>query len=243
MSPASIAPNAPIRRILPQLTLTTRHRDPVTVAQRAPVASPSSLRPQRGGDERAVVVVGREQLEPQCPEAGADAAAEPHRARNRASRPSASIVRSARRAPAPGRWPGVNGVWPFACAPSARSQSSEKRGFVAVRARSRARSETDTNASPGGVISAFCEPVTTTSSPHASVSSGVAPSEEMASTTRQLERSPSAGRSPQVGLARSRSRSGRPTPARGRRGRSHLGDRVGVGPLPQAQRRTSTTAP
>ena len=84
---------------------------------------------------------------------------------------------------------GVNGVWPLACAFSARSQSSEKRGLVAVRARSSARSDTDANARPGGVISAFCEPVTTTSRPQASVSSGVAPSEEMASTTRQAERS------------------------------------------------------
>ena len=36
---------------------------------------------------------------------------------------------------------------------------------------------------PGGVISAFCEPETTTSSPHASVSQGTAPRLETASTT------------------------------------------------------------
>ena len=38
-------------------------------------------------------------------------------------------------------------------------------------------------ARPGGHISAFCEPETTTSTPHASVSSGTAPSDETASTT------------------------------------------------------------
>ena len=39
------------------------------------------------------------------------------------------------------------------------------------------------NARPGGVIRAFCEPVTTTSMPQASVSSGTAPRLEIASTT------------------------------------------------------------
>ena len=38
-------------------------------------------------------------------------------------------------------------------------------------------------ARPGGVISAFCEPVVTTSIPHSSVSSGTAPRLETASTT------------------------------------------------------------
>ena len=37
--------------------------------------------------------------------------------------------------------------------------------------------------SPGGVISAFCDPETTTSSPQASVSHGTAPRLETASTT------------------------------------------------------------
>ena len=46
-----------------------------------------------------------------------------------------------------------------------------------------AASETEANASPGGVISAFCEPEQTTSIPHASVSSGTAPRLEIASTT------------------------------------------------------------
>ena len=42
---------------------------------------------------------------------------------------------------------------------------------------------TEAIASPGGHISAFCEPETTTSIPQASVSSGTAPSDEIASTT------------------------------------------------------------
>ena len=45
------------------------------------------------------------------------------------------------------------------------------------------RAGTEAIASPGGHISAFCEPETTTSIPHASVSSGTAPSDEIASTT------------------------------------------------------------
>jgi len=40
-----------------------------------------------------------------------------------------------------------------------------------------------TIARPGGVISAFCDPEMTTSTPHASVSSGTAPRLEIASTT------------------------------------------------------------
>ena len=36
--------------------------------------------------------------------------------------------------------------------------------------------------SPGGLISAFCDPVTTASSDHASVSHGIAPRLEIAST-------------------------------------------------------------
>ena len=52
-----------------------------------------------------------------------------------------------------------------------------------MHARASVRAETDANASPGGHISAFCEPESTTSIPHASVSSGTAPSDEIASTT------------------------------------------------------------
>src|SRR3990167_2447870 len=42
-------------------------------------------------------------------------------------------------------------------------------------------------ARPGGSIRAFCEPDTTTSTPHASVSSGSAPSPLIASTTSAAE--------------------------------------------------------
>ena len=50
-------------------------------------------------------------------------------------------------------------------------------------ARASTCSGTDTVARPGGHISAFCEPETATSIPHTSVSSGTAPSDEIASTT------------------------------------------------------------
>ena len=48
---------------------------------------------------------------------------------------------------------------------------------------SQAAGETVTSPSPGGVISAFCEPEATTSSPQASVSTGTAPRLETPSTT------------------------------------------------------------
>src|SRR5207253_786163 len=48
---------------------------------------------------------------------------------------------------------------------------------------SSAAAETDANARPGGHISAFCEPDTTTSIPQRSDSSGTAPRLETASTT------------------------------------------------------------
>ena len=49
--------------------------------------------------------------------------------------------------------------------------------------RSTAAGETAAVARPGGAISAFCEPETTTSRPHSSISSGTAPRLETASTT------------------------------------------------------------
>ena len=64
------------------------------------------------------------------------------------------------------------------------SRSSSGRRRAARAARSSARSETEANASPGGVMSAFCEPATTTSMPHSSCSQPrVAPRPETASTT------------------------------------------------------------
>ena len=66
---------------------------------------------------------------------------------------------------------------------------------LAFAARSQARSETDANESPGGVISAFCEPVITTSAPQASVSRGTAPRLETASTIESAPASRQTARS------------------------------------------------
>ena len=66
-----------------------------------------------------------------------------------------------------------------ASAPSRSSSAASS----SVRARSHAAAETVASESPGGVMSAFCEPATTTSRPHASVSSGTAPRLDTASTT------------------------------------------------------------
>ena len=60
--------------------------------------------------------------------------------------------------------------------------SSGRRGFSAASAI--ARSETEANARPGGHISDFCEPATTTSTPHSSWGSSTAPRPETASTQR-----------------------------------------------------------
>ena len=65
-----------------------------------------------------------------------------------------------------------------ASAPS-RGRSAERRRPSRA---SQAASETETIARPGGAISAFCEPETTESSPHSSVSQGIAPRLEIAST-------------------------------------------------------------
>ena len=71
----------------------------------------------------------------------------------------------------------------MACALRVRSQSMTKRGESAWAATSSAVGETEANAIPGGHMSAFCEPETTTSMPHESVSRGTAPRLETASTT------------------------------------------------------------
>jgi len=54
--------------------------------------------------------------------------------------------------------------------------------MVAVSIAVQARSEAAIMASPGAAIQAFCEPVTTTSTPHASISNGTAPSPDTLST-------------------------------------------------------------
>ena len=66
----------------------------------------------------------------------------------------------------------------------AASRASRSRSCATAAASSQRRSATLAIARPGGHISAFCEPETTTSIPQASVSSGTAPSDETASTTR-----------------------------------------------------------
>ena len=55
---------------------------------------------------------------------------------------------------------------------------------MALSASCQAFSLTLTNAKPGGSINAFCEPVTTTSKPQASVLMSKTPNAVMASTTR-----------------------------------------------------------
>ena len=56
------------------------------------------------------------------------------------------------------------------------------RGVVQRSCASQARSLTLTKESPGATIQPFCEPDTTTSRPHASVSTGIEESDEIAST-------------------------------------------------------------
>ena len=64
------------------------------------------------------------------------------------------------------------------CAPSRGSSGAlDSRPASAI-----ARSETEANASPGGHISDFCEPATTTSTPHSSCGRSTAPRPETAST-------------------------------------------------------------
>ena len=136
---------------------------------------------QHGG----AVVVGRVELEAHRLRARRGRRA---RARRDARRP----VRGPRRGSAPSAAfsattvdvAGVNGVLPFSCAAAqpcpvpVEARQRRRRPPSPTRARRSTRRR-----GPGGVISAFCEPVTTTSMPHASVSSGTAPRLEIASTT------------------------------------------------------------
>ena len=69
-----------------------------------------------------------------------------------------------------------------ACTKLTRSKYSPR--FGRVLARSSIRSDATPSASPGGRASAFCEPVSTKSSPHGSVSTGEPASEVTASTSR-----------------------------------------------------------
>ena len=70
--------------------------------------------------------------------------------------------------------------------------------MVAVSIAAHARSEAATMASPGADMNAFCEPVTTTSMPHASISNGTAPRPDTLST-----RMSASGRSSRIAAASS----------------------------------------
>ena len=78
---------------------------------------------------------------------------------------------------------GVNGVCTLACESRVTRQSSVKRGSAACSEIAQARSDAAAKASPGGVISAFWDPDTTTSMPHSSIASSTPPRLETASTT------------------------------------------------------------
>ena len=103
---------------------------------------------------------------------------------NAASSPSSRIIPSAASSASTSGTAGVNGASSFACADArALPVEDEARGRAARRALERRRRDRRRTTRPGGVISAFCEPETTTSMPHASVSTGTAPRLETASTT------------------------------------------------------------
>ena len=138
----------------------------------------------RGDDRRALVGVAVE-LE-------AERARRRRAWRGRAGRggprrrrgPPPRSCRARRRAPRKSGTAGVNGRRALALALRRLAPVEVvAAAAVAVPRRSSARWETEANASPGGIISAFCEPATTTSTPHSSCSHSAAPRPETASTT------------------------------------------------------------
>ena len=116
------------------------------------------------------------------------------------SRPHARRGRAARAARTPPRGPpsrsspsatsrprrsetaGVNAASRLCCAFFVRAPVEVEASAASPRGQ-RARRDRRRTPGPGGHISAFCEPERTTSMPQASVSSGTAPSDEIASTT------------------------------------------------------------
>ena len=153
----------------------------MTVAQFSPAIRRSrSLRRADGGHDGRGVVVGRESSSP--------IALIPARA----ARPRRSAARTPPRAPRRGsgrarrrgsgsvETAGVNAASSLSCAALLRPSRSRS---CATASRVPARLRNRDHRQPGWAISAFCEPETTTSIPHASVSSGTAPSDEIASTT------------------------------------------------------------
>ena len=165
--------------------MTAGDRDPMAVTKRqAKRDGVDAFGRQRPGEHGGAVVVGRVELEPDRLDPGATATAQrpvPCERRLEAVGEDDAESLHERDDDRGRRGEGRRALRlrPCAGAPSpSRSAAS-----VARSGRSQARSETDANARPGGVISAFCEPVTTTSAPHASVSSGTAPRLDTASTT------------------------------------------------------------
>ena len=135
------------------------------------------------GHDGGGVVVGREELEPHR----LDARRAPRGRGGRAARtPPRDCRRGASRARRRGSWisetAGVNAASSVVLRLLVRAPV-EVEAARRLAARSQTCAGTDAIASPGGHISAFCEPETTTSIPQASVSSGTAPSDEIASTT------------------------------------------------------------
>ena len=149
--------------------LAGRERDAEAVAQAEhELAGVDAFGRVDRGHDGGGVLVGREQL--QAHRLGAGAVARPRRTwrSNAVSRPSLEQDPHRHVEAAMSGTAGVNGESILSCAFwCARPVEVEAaRGLASLRA----APETDTIASPGGVISAFCEPETTASSPQASVS-------------------------------------------------------------------------
>ena len=148
---------------------------------------------------------------------------------------------------------GVNALSSFSCALRvALPVEVEARACVARATCSHAAGETHAVARPGGVISAFCEPATTTSSPHSSVSSGTAPRLETASTTTSAPASFAAAASdrtsattPGRGLGMDEERPRRPARSRrdGASGRPQSASRPTRSEAPRRRSRTSAPSP
>ena len=170
-----------------QVALPAGDRDPVAVAhQLRHLGAVDLLGKPRHGDHVRVLVVGAEPLQPQRLDPGPRGAGEQRVAGEGLDRgPPRTAARAPRRGRETGSRPGVNAeLGGSSClaggrAPPSRGSSGAP-GFSAASAI--ARSETEANASPGGHISDFCEPATTTSTPHSSCGRSTAPRPETAST-------------------------------------------------------------
>src|SRR6266511_5196185 len=185
MSKTSNQPMWPMRKILP---LRSPWPFAIVIPKRSRSAATTSVASTPSGVRIAVTTAERSSSgeKSSSPIALAPSRqARPSRAcrSKAASRPSSSRRPSATSRARTMEIAGVNGASSFACALRVRSQSRTYRVAVACEAASRAAGDTDAKATPGGHISAFCEPETTTSIPHASVSRGTAPRLDTPSTT------------------------------------------------------------